>query len=95
MHPKSLQVKWSPCPVLSARPNCRSGLSLCRVQREGLGCIIVWANLGRQDLALLGSVAAAGPYGAGGLALETMGGEQRMLFKNGGAAAKGCDHDII
>jgi hypothetical protein len=58
------------------------------VQREGLGCIIVWANLDRQDLALLSSVAAGGPCGAGGLALETAGGEQRMPFKNGGVAAK-------
>ena len=44
------------------------------------------ASLDQQYLALLGSVAAGGPDGAGGLALETAGGEQRMLFKNGGAA---------
>jgi len=43
------------------------------------------ASLDQQYLALLGSVAAGGPDGAGGLALETAGGEQRMLFKNGGA----------
>ena len=29
-----------------------------------------------------------GPDGAGNLALETAGGEQRMLFKNGGPAPK-------
>jgi heat shock protein HslJ len=46
------------------------------------------ASLDQQYLALLGSVAAGGPDGAGGLALETAGGEQRMLFKNGGAASK-------
>jgi len=46
------------------------------------------ASLDQQYLALLGSVAAGGPDGAGGLALETAGGEQRMLFKNGGAAVK-------
>jgi heat shock protein HslJ len=44
-------------------------------------------SLDRQYLQLLGSVAAGGPDGAGGLALETAGGEQRMLFKNGGPAA--------
>jgi hypothetical protein len=33
-------------------------------------------------------VAAGGPDGQGNLALETPGGEQRMLFVNGGAATK-------
>jgi heat shock protein HslJ len=37
---------------------------------------------------LLSNVAAGGPDGAGGLALETAGGAQRMVFKNGGAAPK-------
>jgi heat shock protein HslJ len=46
------------------------------------------ASLDQQYLQLLSSVAAGGPDGAGGLALETAGGEQRMLFKNGGAAPK-------
>jgi heat shock protein HslJ len=45
-------------------------------------------SLDQQYLTLLGSVAAGGPDGAGGLALETAGGEQRMLFSNGGAASK-------
>jgi heat shock protein HslJ len=45
-------------------------------------------SLDQQYLALLGSIAAGGPDGAGGLALETAGGEQRMLFQNGGPAAK-------
>jgi heat shock protein HslJ len=44
------------------------------------------ASLDQQYLELLGSVAAGGPDGAGGLALETAGGEQRMLFSNGSAA---------
>ena len=39
----------------------------------------------RTYLQLLSSVAAGGPDGAGNLALETAGGAQRMLFKNGGA----------
>jgi heat shock protein HslJ len=46
------------------------------------------ASLDQQYLTLLGSVAAGGPDGAGGFALETAGGEQRMEFKNGGAATE-------
>ncbi len=46
------------------------------------------ASLDQQYLQLLSSVAAGGPDGAGSLALETAGGAQRMLFKNGGAAPK-------
>jgi heat shock protein HslJ len=46
------------------------------------------ASLDQQYLQLLGNVAAGGPDGAGNLALENAGGEQRMLFKNGGAAPK-------
>ena len=46
------------------------------------------ASLDTQYLQLLSQVAAGGPDGVGGLALETAGGEQRMLFKNGGPAPK-------
>ena len=46
------------------------------------------ASLDQQYLQLLESIAAGGPDGAGNLALETAGGEQRMLFNDGGAAAK-------
>jgi heat shock protein HslJ len=46
------------------------------------------ASLDQQYLTLLGSVVAGGPDGAGGLALENAGGEQRMLFQNGGSASK-------
>jgi heat shock protein HslJ len=45
-------------------------------------------SMDQQYLQLLSSVAAGGPDGAGGLALETPGGEQRMLFRNGGPAQK-------
>jgi heat shock protein HslJ len=44
-------------------------------------------SLDQQYLQLLGAVAAGGPDGTGNLALETAGGEQRMLFANGGAAS--------
>ena len=42
------------------------------------------ASLDQQYLTLLSNVAAGGPDGAGNLALETAGGEQRMIFNNGG-----------
>lgn len=45
-------------------------------------------SLDQQYINLLSNVAAGGPDGAGNFALETAGGEQRMLFKNGGAAKK-------
>jgi heat shock protein HslJ len=43
-------------------------------------------SLDQQYFELLGDIVAGGPDGAGGLALETAGGEQRMVFANGGAA---------
>jgi hypothetical protein len=43
-------------------------------------------SLDDQFLQLLGNVTAGGPDGTGGLALETAGAAQRMLFKNGGKA---------
>lgn len=43
-------------------------------------------SLDQQFLTLLGNVAAGGPDGSGGLALESAGGAERMLFQNGGAA---------
>ena len=44
-------------------------------------------SLDQQYFELLGAIVAGGPDGAGNLALETAGGEQRMLFVNGGAPA--------
>ncbi len=43
-------------------------------------------SLDQQYLQLLSEVVAGGPDGQGNLALETPGGEKRMLFVNGGAA---------
>jgi heat shock protein HslJ len=45
------------------------------------------ASLDTKYLSLLSQVAAGGPDGQGNLALETAGGAQRMLFKNGAPAA--------
>ena len=45
-------------------------------------------SLDQQYLALLNNVAAGGPDGSGGFALETPGGEQRLLFKDGGTATQ-------
>jgi heat shock protein HslJ len=45
-------------------------------------------SLDQEYMMLLGNVAAGGPDGAGNLSLETAGGAQRMLFKNGGATVK-------
>jgi len=44
-------------------------------------------SMDQQFVELLGSVAAGGPRGEGGLALESAGGAQRMIFQNGGGAA--------
>jgi heat shock protein HslJ len=44
------------------------------------------ASLDQTYFQLLSEIAAGGPDGTGNLALETAGGEKRMLFKNGGAA---------
>jgi heat shock protein HslJ len=41
-------------------------------------------SLEQQYLQLLANVASGGPDGSGNLALETSGGEERMLFRNGG-----------
>jgi heat shock protein HslJ len=43
------------------------------------------SSLDQQYITLLNSIAAGGPDGSGGLALETAGGAQRMEFSNGGA----------
>lgn len=42
----------------------------------------------QQYLKLLNSVASGGSDGSGGLALETSGGAQRLLFRNGGGTVK-------
>ena len=44
------------------------------------------ASLDQQYLQLPSNIAAGGPDGAGGLALETAGGAERMMFENGDPA---------
>lgn len=44
-------------------------------------------SMDREYLELLSNVVAGGPDGQGNLALEVVGGEQRMLFQNGGTAS--------
>ena len=43
-------------------------------------------SLDQKYLELLSNIAAGGPDGSGGLALETAGGAERMEFKDGGAS---------
>ena len=43
-------------------------------------------SMDQQYISLLNSIAAGGPDGAGGFALETAGGAQRMEFSNGGTS---------
>ncbi len=92
-NPQDYTIAFNEDGTLSGQADCNtftgtysqeSGFSIT------LGAITMAAcgenSLDQQYVALLGSIAAGGPDGAGGLALETAGGEQRMLFVNGGAA---------
>ena len=62
---------------LSLSPEMATTMALCP---EG--------SLEQDYLRLLGAVVAGGPDGAGGLALESAGGTERMVFQNGGPAAQ-------
>jgi heat shock protein HslJ len=73
------------CTTFNGTYSQKSGLTILGASKTGL-CGV--GSLDEEYLALLNSVAAGGPDGTGGLALETAGGEQRMLFTNGGAASK-------
>ena len=91
-NPENYTITFNANGTLSGQADCttfngtysqKSGLTILGASKTGL-CGV--GSLDEEYLALLNSVAAGGPDGAGGLALETAGGEQRMLFKNGGAA---------
>ena len=93
-NPENYTITFNANGTLSGQADCttfngtysqKSGLTILGASKTGL-CGV--GSLDEEYLALLNSVAAGGPDGAGGLALETAGGEQRMLFTNGGAASK-------
>ena len=93
-NPENYTITFNANGTLSGQADCttfngtysqKSGLTILGASKTGL-CGV--GSLDEEYLALLNSVAAGGPDGAGGLALETAGGEQRMLFTNGGAALK-------
>ena len=73
------------CTTFNGSYSQENGLTILGASATAL-CGV--GSLDQQYLALLNSVVAGGPDGAGGLALETAGGEQRMLFTNEGAASK-------
>jgi len=73
------------CTTFNGTYSQENGLTILGASTTGL---CGGGSLVQQYLTLLNSVVAGGPDGTGGLALETAGGEQRMLFTNGGAASK-------
>ena len=94
-NPASYTITFYPDGTLSGKADCNT-FDGAYSQQNGftikLGASTMAAcgeaSLDQQYVTLLGRVVAGGPDGAGGLALETAGGEQRMLFKNGGATVK-------
>lgn len=94
-NPENYTITFNPDNTLTGKADCNTFAGTYS-QQNGfsitLGATTMAfcgdASLDQQYLQLLGSVAAGGPDGAGGLALETAGGAQRMLFKNGGPAPK-------
>ena len=91
--PQNYTITFRDDGTLSGKADCNSFTGTYS-QESGfsikLGAMTMAAcgegSLDQQYVTLLGEVAAGGPDGAGGLALETAGGAQRMLFKNGGSA---------
>jgi heat shock protein HslJ len=91
--PQNYTITFRDDGTLSGKADCNSFTGTYS-QESGfsitLGAMTMAAcgegSLDQQYVTLLGEVAAGGPDGSGGLALETAGGAQRMLFKNGGAA---------
>ena len=92
-NPEAYTVVFNADGTLSGQADCNSFAGV--YSQEGGFDITIDAvteaycgevSLDQQYLQLLGEVVAGGPDGAGGLALETTGGEQRMEFANGGMA---------
>jgi heat shock protein HslJ len=94
-NPADYTISFYPDGTLSGKADCNT-FSGTYSQQNGFviklgastGAACGEASLGQQYLDLLGSVAAGGPNGTGGLALETAGGAQRMFFNNGGSTVK-------
>ncbi len=92
-NPENYTITFKPNGTVTGKADCNTfsgtysqanGMSIKITTTTMMAC--PEGSLDQQYLTLLGSIAAGGPDGAGGLALETAGGEQRMLFKNGGMA---------
>jgi heat shock protein HslJ len=90
-NPESYTIAFYPDGTLEGKADCNT-FSGTYSQQDGFSIQLGATtraycgedSLDQQYLQLLESVAAGGPDGEGNLALETAGGEQRMLFKNGG-----------
>ncbi len=90
-HPEKYTVTFLADGTLTGQADCNS-FSGTYTQENGLVITLGPStmaycgdnSLDQVYLSTLGSVVAGGPDGAGGLALENAGGEQRMLFQNGG-----------
>ena len=72
------------CNSISGTYSTRNGFSV-KVQTSTMA-YCGENSLDTLYLSTLAEVVAGGPDGAGGFALETAGGAQRMEFKNGGTA---------
>jgi len=88
-------ISFYPDGTLSGKADCntftgtysqQNGFSIRIGNSTNAAC--AEGSLDQQYLKLLDSVASGGPDGSGGLALETAGGAQRMLFINGGGTVK-------
>lgn len=90
-NPQNYTISFFPDGTLSGKADCNT-FSGTYSQQNGfsikLGAMTQAycgeASLDQQYTQLLNAVAAGGTDGQGNLALETAGGEQRQLFKNGG-----------
>jgi heat shock protein HslJ len=92
-NPASYTIIFNPDETFSGTADCNS-ISGTYSTRNGFSISVrsstrAYCGEGSLDqlyVSTLEKVAAGGPDGAGGLALETGGGQERMQFRNGGAA---------
>jgi heat shock protein HslJ len=92
-HPEDYTITFNEDGTLEGKADCNSFSGV--YSQDGGFSITLGAttraycgdtSMDTQYLQLLGSVSAGGPDGQGGLALETPGGAQRMMFQDGGVA---------